>query len=183
MVVVGQIARAHGNRGQVIINVETDFPDLRFKVGGVLYLMGNVSPRPCRIASVRFQGGRPVVRFEGIETIGDAEVLAQQELRVPESTLPALPEGTYYQYQLIGCQVKTIAGSVVGTVVDVTGSVGVQRLVVSPEAKSDNEGYLSGDDADAIEVPLADRICVRVEPARGAIVIDPPDGLLELNCR
>ena len=181
MVVVGLIARAHGNRGHVIINLETDFPELRFQVGRIVYLNRGGRPRPCRISAVRFQAGRPVVALDGIETMSQAKALAQQELRVPESSLFSLPAGTYYQHELVGCEVMTTTGSVVGTVVEVRGGTGIKRLIVAPAARSGRNG-LKGED-DAIEVPLVDPICVRIEPARRAIVIDPPDGLLELNRR
>ena len=182
MVVVGRIARAHGNRGQVVVNLETDFPEDRFQAGRLVYVNSDGRPRPCRIAGVRFQAGRPVLALDGVETMSQAEALAQQELRVPEATLALLPEGTYYQHDLLGCEVTTTTGTVVGTVVGVRGTVGVNRLVVRPvERREKNDGF--GRDDDEIEVPLAEAICVSVDPARRVIVIDPPDGLLELNRR
>ena len=181
MVVVGRIARAHGNRGDVIVNLETDFPERRFQVGQTLYLNVDHGAHPYRIEAVRFQAGRPVVALGGVATISQAEALADQELRVPEATSPALPVGTYYQRDLVGCRVTTTAGAFIGTVVDVRGQAGVNRLVVEPVGRDRTDRGVGNDDE--IEVPLAEPICVSVEPARGAIVIDPPDGLLELNRR
>src|SRR5215471_10894285 len=93
---VGRVARAHGNRGQVIVNPETDFPDERFAVGTVLVVeqSGRIVER--RIASVRFQQGRPIVAFDGVETMNDAEALAGAELKVAAASLPPLPGNTYY---------------------------------------------------------------------------------------
>ena len=71
LLVVGRVARAHGNEGQVIVNPETDFPDERFAAGRVLWSSRRDDRRRRRIASVRFQQGRPIVGFEGVETMDD----------------------------------------------------------------------------------------------------------------
>ena len=182
MVVVGHIARAHGNRAQVIVNVETDFPERRFQPGRVVYRNADRGPQPCRIAAVRFHVGRPVLTLDGVETMSQAEALAGQELRVPEATLPPLPAGTYYQHDLVGCEVTTTTGTVVGTVVAVRGSAGANRLIVRPAGRDGTDGGIGGD-GDEIEMPLAEPICVRIEPKRKMVIVDPPDGLLELNYR
>ena len=88
---VGRIARAQGNKGQVIVNPETDFADERFKVGATL-LVG-ADERPMRITSVRFQQARPVIALEGVETIDAADSLAGAEVKVPAETLGDLPPG------------------------------------------------------------------------------------------
>ena len=182
MVVVGHIARAHGNRAQVIVNVETDFPARRFQPGRVVYRNADRGPQPYRITAVRFYAGRPVLTLDGVETMSQAEALAGQELRVPEATLPPLPAGTYYQHDLVGCEVTTTTGTVVGTVVAVRGSVGANRLIVRPAGRDGTDGGIGGD-GDEIEMPLAEPICVRIEPKRKMVIVDPPDGLLELNRR
>ena len=73
-------------------------------------------------------------------------------------------------------------GTVVGTVVAVRGSAGANRLIVRPASRDGTGGGLGGD-ADEIEMPLADPICVQIEPKRKMVIVDPPDGLLELNRR
>src|SRR5438132_8418323 len=80
MAVVGRIARAHGNRGQVIVNLETDFPEERFQAGGDLFIERGGHVERLRLASVRFQHDRPVIGIEGVESMDDAEALAGQEL-------------------------------------------------------------------------------------------------------
>src|ERR687892_686417 len=104
LVLVGRVARAHGNKGQVIVNPDTDFAEERFKIGEVLLVGPDASPRAIR--AVRFHQGRPVVALEGIDTMDDAEALAGAELKVPASDSGALPEGTFYHYDLIGCDVR-----------------------------------------------------------------------------
>ena len=173
MVVVGHVARAHGKRGQVIVNPETDFPEARFREGAVLVARVGPDTREVRITDVRFQGGRPVIALDGVATIDAAESLAGVELRVPEAALPTLPSGTHYQHELVGCVVTTVAGARVGTVAEIHGPPGAQRLIVRAADTSD-----AGRE---IDVPFVEAICVRVDTANRSIVIDPPKGLLELN--
>jgi 16S rRNA processing protein RimM len=165
---VGVVARAHGNRGSVIVNPETDFPDRRFRAGEVLLVgrgAGGLDAR--RIREVRFQQGRPIINLEGIETMNDAEALAGAELRVPASALEPLPEGTYYRHDLVGCEVRDLAGGLLGTVTAVEGPLERSHLVVAR-------------DAGEVMVPLVDGICVSVSVADRRIVVRPPEGLLDL---
>ncbi len=168
LLLVGRIARAHGNKGQVIVNPETDFPDERFAVGQVLTVEQGGEQTPRRIASVRFQQGRPIIALDGVETMNDAEALAGAELKVPASELAPLPERTYYRHDLIGCEVRTKDGQVVGKVTDVEGPLERSRLVIAARGGE-------------VMVPMVDTICVSVDPAARRIVIDPPAGLIQLN--
>lgn len=172
MIVVGRVARTHGRRGEVIVNLETDFPEQRFRRDGVLYADVAGELQSLRIDDVRFQSGRPVIAVEGFDSITQAESLVGHELRVPMAEQQPLPEGAYYEHALVGCEVSTVDGFLVGTVVAVQGVAGARRLLVQA-AGSDDE----------VDVPLADPICVRVEPDQKRVVIDPPPGLLELNRR
>ena len=168
MAVVGRIARAHGIRGQVIVNLETDFPDERFKPGATMYTERGGALTPLTVTTVRFQNGRPVIGLEGVGTMNDAEALAGLELRIPVEQLALLPEGSFYHHDLVGCQVVTRQGDVVGTVERVEGTTGGSRLVV---AGSRGE----------ILIPLAEDICPTIDVRAKRIVVEPPEGLLDLN--
>ena len=76
MAVVGRIARAHGNRGQVIVDPATDFPEERFKPGSVLHIRRGDATESLTIESVRFHRGRPIIGLAGIDTMDAAEALA-----------------------------------------------------------------------------------------------------------
>jgi 16S rRNA processing protein RimM len=168
MAVVGRIARAHGIRGQVIVNLETDFPDERFTPGATMYTERSGALTPLTLTTVRFQNGRPVIGVEGVETMSEAEQLAGLQLRVPLEQLARLPEDTFYHHDLVGCQVMTQDGQNVGMVEGVEGTFEGSRLVVSG-ARGE------------ILIPLAKDICRTIDVAGKRIVIDPPDGLLDLN--
>jgi 16S rRNA processing protein RimM len=166
LLLVGRVARTHGNRGQVIVNLETDFPEQRFRVGEQL-LVGPAGEER-EITEVRFHQGRPVIALRGIETMNDAEALAGAELKVRASAVPALPEGTFYRHDLVGCEVRDVNGTVVGRVTGVEGSLERSRLIVVG-------------DRGEVQIPLVAEICIRVDTTDRRIVINPPEGLIELN--
>ena len=147
MAVVGRVARAHGNRGHVIVNPETDFPESRFRAGAVLWMRREGRVGSVTIAAVRFHQGRPILELAGVGTMTEAE---------------------FYLHDLVGCRVTRRDGTPVGTVLRVEGDRAISRLVVDT-------------DGGEVLVPLAVEICVRIDPAAGEIVIEPPDGLLDLN--
>jgi 16S rRNA processing protein RimM len=170
LLLVGRVARPHGNRGQVIVNPETDFADERFRVGEVLLVGPEEGAVPRRITAARFHQGRPVLALEGIASMNDAEALAGADLWMPSSALPPLPPATYYRHDLVGCEVRDATDAAVGRVVDVQGPIERSHLVVDgPRGE--------------VLIPLVETICVRVDPAARVIVVDPPEGLLEVNER
>jgi 16S rRNA processing protein RimM len=123
-----------------------------------------------RVTTMRVHKGRPIIGIEGVETMNDAEELAGLELRVPPGELEPLPAGMYYRHDLVGCRVETTAGEAVGEVRAVEGDMGTSRLVVR---SADGE----------VLIPLAQAICVDIDIAARQIVIDPPEGLLDVNRR
>jgi 16S rRNA processing protein RimM len=170
LLLIGRVARAHGNRGQVIVNPETDFAEERFRVGQIVLVGPAVRPVARRITAARFHQGRPVVALEGVETMNDAEALAGFDLWMPAAQIPPLPAGTYYRHDLVGCEVRDVRGGIVGLVTDVHGPIDRCYLVVAG-ARGE------------VLIPLVEHICVTVDPAARVIVIDPPPGLVEANER
>lgn len=168
LVLVGRVVRTHGLRGDLVVQPETDFVAERFRVGAELWTRAGSRGEVLTIAAVRIQRDRPVVVFEGYESISAAEGLVGRELRVAESTLHPLGQGQYYGHQLVGCVVETMGGDEVGAVARVDSGAGGSRLVVRG-ARGE------------ILIPLAAGICREVDPAARRIRIDPPVGLLELN--
>ena len=168
-ILVGVVARTHGNRGEVVVNSETDFPEERFRAGAQLMTRRkDGSPATLEVATVRMHQRRPVILFAGVASMNDAELLAGLELRVPDDGGgDRLDEGEYYHRDLIGCAVVTESGEAVGQVTAVEGDRSATRLVVRSRR---NE----------VLIPLADEICT-VDVAAKRITVRPPEGLLELN--
>jgi 16S rRNA processing protein RimM len=170
LVLVGVVARPHGLRGHVIVNPETDFADERFAPGAQVLLMMDGRLRPLTVSSLRFHHGRPIVGFDGIESIEAVAPLAQHGVWIRDSDRAPLEAGRYYHSDLVGCRVETAAGIEVGEVVRVDEAGGSPLLAVE-------QGR------DEVLIPLAESICREIDPAGKRIVVDPPEGLLDLNAR
>jgi 16S rRNA processing protein RimM len=169
-ILIGVVARTHGNRGEVIVNAETDFPEERFREGAQLMTrLKDGSPATMEVATMRMHQGRPVILFKGVASMNDAELLAGRELRIAEieGAAELLGEGEYYHRDLIGCAVVTESGEPIGEVTAVEGDERATRLVVRSRR---NE----------VLIPLADAICT-VDLKGKRITVRPPEGLLELN--
>ena len=168
MVLVGRVARTHGLRGQVVVNPETDFVADRFQVGAQVWTRVGGRETALTIVGALVEGRRPILAFDGYATVEASGALAGAELRVPESSLQPLPDGSYYLHQLTGCRVETTEGALVGTVSRVDGGAGAAVLVV------DGAGG-------EVLVPLAQEICVGIDIGARVIRVRMPEGLLELN--
>lgn len=167
LLLVGRVARAHGNRGQVIVNPETDFADERFKPGNTLLVGPSGQAERRAIRDVRFHQGRPIVGFEGVETMNDAEALAGAELWMTAEAAGPLPDGTFYRHDLVGCDVVDAAGDRLGPVTAVEGTLDRSYLVVRMQA---------GD----VMIPMVAEFCVGVDLAARRITVQLPDGLLDI---
>jgi 16S rRNA processing protein RimM len=171
-VIVGRVGRPHGIRGDVVIGVRTDEPDLRFAVGATL----DASPpedaesanrKQLTVASARWHSGQLLVTFAGATDRTAAAELTGSWLSVDSSQLPETPDPDEFRdHELIGLSVRTPAGEAVGVVTDVL-HYGQDLLVVRRP------------DDDECLVPFVKAIVPEVDVAAGVLVIDPPPGLLD----
>lgn len=170
MIEVGRVVRPQGNRGEVVIASSTDFGAERFREGAVLHVLREGRVEPMTVTSSREYDGRWIVGYEGIASIDAAETLRGAPVRIPAEELTPLEAGRHYVHDLVGCRVETDTGAAVGSVSDVQFGTGVPLLVV--------------DDAGAeVLIPFTEAVCRSVDVAGKRIVIDPPEGLLEVNKR
>ena len=170
MVLIGRIARSHGLRGQVVIASDTDFGEERFAPGAKVWREDQGTLARLTVTEGYPVGDRWVVGFENVTTVEAAEALRGTELRIPEDARMPMGPGEYYLYDLVGCEVRTAAGVEVGRVQSVYTGAG---------------GALLGVDRDGAEVlvPLVKTMCPEIDVTARRIVIDPPEGLLEVNSK
>ncbi len=170
-VTVGRIGRPHGIRGEVVVGVRTDEPELRFAVGSRLDTDRD-GVGPVTVKAVRWQSGELIVRFDGIRDRTAAAELRGTWLSVDSDTLAA-PEDPdeFRDHELVGLSVRTAGGSVVGVVTDVLHH-GQDLLAVRPAAGAGTAEIL---------VPFVKAIVTDVDVAGGVLVIDPPPGLIDLD--
>jgi 16S rRNA processing protein RimM len=177
-IVVGRVGRPHGIRGEVVIGLRTDEPDLRFAVGASVDARSSPDDdgpddssagQPLRVASARWHSGQLLVAFAGITDRTAAAELTGSWLSVDSSQLPETGDPDEFRdHELIGLSVRTCAGDPVGVVTDVL-HYGQDLLVVR---RADGAG-------DECLVPFVKAIVPEVDVRAGVVVIDPPPGLLD----
>ncbi|HET9975024.1 MAG TPA: ribosome maturation factor RimM [Streptosporangiaceae bacterium] len=178
-VIVGRAGRPHGIRGEVVIGVRTDEPDLRFAVGAAVDVSSSPDEtdeadagpdRRLTIASKHWHSGQLLVSFAGIADRTAASELTGSWLSVDSSQLPDTGDPDEFRdHDLIGLNVRTAGGEPVGVVTDVL-HYGQDLLVVR---RADG-----GADGECL-VPFVKAIVPEVDVAAGLVVIDPPPGLLD----
>jgi 16S rRNA processing protein RimM len=162
--VVGRIGRAHGILGEATIEVQTDEPDSRFKVGNKLILD---SGRELIIKSSRWHNQILLLGFEGFNDRNQIEGLRDQSISF-EVDLSGLAPGEYHYQQLIGCQVYLQNNELIGEVKEVVKLPGQDLLSV---------------DKNGIEVliPMVKQIIISIDVLDKKIVVNPPEGLLDVT--
>jgi 16S rRNA processing protein RimM len=170
-VIVGRIGRPHGIRGELVIGVRTDEPDLRFAEGAILDTGrspdGPADGGQLTVASARWHSGQLLVAFAGVTDRTAAGELTGSWLSVDSGLLPELADPDEFRdHELIGLSVRTTAGDPVGVVTEVLHP-GQDLLVVR---RPDEQDCL---------VPFVTAIVPEVDVAGGVLVIAPPTGLLD----
>lgn len=169
-IIVGRIRKAHGVRGDVVVEALTDDPDLVFAAGRRL-LAGDTAGDPARdgqelriAASSPFKGGF-IVHFAEIDDRTIAERWRDRFLLAPANELPRLAEDEVYVHDLIGMRVELESGALVGSVADTYELPQGLALDVARERGS-------------VMIPY-DRVVTSVDREKRVIRIDPPAGLLD----
>jgi 16S rRNA processing protein RimM len=169
--IVGRVVKAHGVTGEVVVDVRTDDPELRFAPGAVLRAKGSDQrERNYAVEAVRPHGSRVLVRLAGVADRDAADALRGSLFVIDSADLPPIDEAdTYYDHQLEGLRVRTTDGRDIGTVAEVLHTAAGELLAVNR------------DQAAELLVPFVSAIVTSVSLEDRIIEIDPPEGLLELE--
>ena len=169
--VVGRVRRAHGVRGELVIEVMTDEPGAVYASGRRVF-GGSVdgdaeedAPELTVVETRPFKGGL-LVRFREIPDRSAAESWNGRHLLVPEEELAPLEEGQVYLHELKGMTVELSSGEVLGTVTDVFEVPQGLLLDIARERGT-------------VLVPFASDIVTDIDRERRVVRIDPPPGLLD----
>ncbi len=157
-----------GRRGEVAAELHSSIPGRLHPPMRLLALAANGSRRELQVEDVWPHKGLVVLKFAGVDSISDAELLAGCELQVPLAERAQLPPGTTYVSDLVGCMVFD-GGREVGPVADVTFGAGEAPLLVVRRGK---EEHL---------LPLAEAFLEALDVAQKQIHMRLPEGMLEVN--
>jgi 16S rRNA processing protein RimM len=168
LISVARIVRPQGRRGEVIADLLTDFPERFAGLGDIRLRLSTGETSILKLEGSWLHKGRIVLKFAGCDEIAQAEALRDALILVTRDQLVELPADTYYDFDLVDCEVITKDALSVGRV------TGVQRYGAAP--------LLAVQDDEKREhlIPFTLNICVEIDVVRKRIVIDPPEGLLEL---
>ena len=171
-VIVGLVRRAHGIRGELVVESLTDSSEAVFAPGRRLLagtVSGDRSPKgeTLSITEARpFKGGW-ILAVEEIDDRNAAELWRDRYLLLPPEELPPRQEGEVYIHELLGMRVEDLAGAPLGTVRDVYELPQGLALDVGHEART------------SIILPFREEIVKRVDLAERRLVVEPPEGLID----
>lgn len=168
LIIVARAVRTRGLKGELVADVLTDFPE-RFEHISELTGVGSSGDRKqLELERYWFQNDRMVLKFTGYDTVESANALVGYQFGLPEAERVQLPKDEYYDWELEGCAVENKPNSIIGKVREVMKTGGVPLLVIEDEAGRENL------------VPMVQSIVVEIDILRKKILIDAPDGLLDL---
>lgn len=171
--VVGHLNKAHGTRGELFLWPLTTDPDEAFAAGVELYLADEAGEKPdSAFAEIRVRAVRPfkrgfLIRLEGIDSRDQAEWLAGRYVLRPLADVRPLADGEIFYHDLLGMRVESGDGEEVGEVVEVYELNPVDLLEVARESGT-------------VLIPLARDMVRRLDREAKRLVMDLPDGLLDL---
>ena len=159
-ITIGKVLAAWGTTGKVKVEVATDFPQ-RFAPLSTVY----VNRQPMTIESAEWQKGKAIVKFDTTDSIEGAQQLCGQLVEIHHSQVYPLPEGQYYHFQLIGLEVWTTQGELVGSITEVLTGEG-------------NDNYVVRGAKGEVLIPAIDDVVKAVDLDRGRMTIEAIEGLL-----
>jgi len=167
-ITIARIVKTRGNRGEVVVYSLTDFPN-RFDVLEEVWLeFENKRLEKIKLDFTWEHKGRRILKFAGVDTISSAEKLIGCLVQVAENQAIQLPRGTYYDHDLIGCSVEDNRGNILGVVDYILRIPGNNQLVVKDLDKE-------------FMIPAVENICIQISIDKKKIIIDPPEGLMDLD--
>ncbi len=161
--IVGRVLAPWGRRGEVRVEILTDFPERFSQLEEVLVGDERV---PYRLEAARLQRGYAILKLFGVDATEEAEALRGALLYIPVSEAMPLEAGQYYQYQILGLDVWTVAGRHLGRVSEIleTGA---------------NDVYVVRQDGREVLIPAVADVVQEVDLERQRLVVTLPPGLLE----
>jgi 16S rRNA processing protein RimM len=169
LISVARAVRTRGLKGEIVADLLTDYPERFDDVGKMIALSPTGERKVVELESFFFQNGRIVMKIAGCDTIEAAREFTGYDFCVSEADRVLLAEGEYYDFDLEGCSVQLANGENVGRVQRILKTGGAEILVIAAPNGAE------------LLVPLAESIVIEIDIAGKRIVIDPPEGLLELS--
>jgi len=168
LIIVARAVRTRGLKGELLADVLTDFPERFERVSQLTGVSASGERKHFELENHWFQNDRMVLKFAGYDSIESATGLVGYEFGLPLTERVELAEDEFYDWELEGCLVENSLGLTIGKVREVMRTGGVELLVVENEERGE------------IFVPMVASIVTEIDVSGKKILIDPPEGLLDL---
>ncbi len=136
---VGKIVNTHGIKGEVRVISKTDFAEERYKPGNTLYLFAEGAAEPIKVtvSAHRLHKQFHLLQFKEMPSLNEVEHLRNMVIKVPEEDLGELEEDEFYFHEIIGCEVVSEDGELIGTVKEILTPGANDVWVVARKGKKD----------------------------------------------
>jgi len=167
-IALGIIRKAHGVRGEASVESWSDSPERFTEVSSVtLVSPDEASTRDAAIESVRLHAGRALVKFAGLDSPEEVQLLQNWTVEIPSAEARTLGEDEYFLHDLVGLTLIDGDGTHRGNVIEIEETGGGLLLVVEgPKGRFD--------------VPFAADICTKVDLDAKTIAVNLPAGIEDL---
>ena len=164
---LGKIVRKHSFRGEVVVKLDTDEPELYADLNAVFVDLGK-NFLPFFIEKSLLQKGNQLrVKFEDVSTEADAEAILKADVYLPLDLLPKLTGNKFYYHEVIGFTIEDVN----------FGKVGIISGINDSTAQPLFEVY-NGDTE--LLIPMIDAFIKKVDRKNKTITIETPEGLIEM---
>jgi 16S rRNA processing protein RimM len=167
---IGKILAPHGVAGLLKVYPYTDFPE-RCALLKEVTVEQKGKRRRKTVEKAVVYGRFWLIKFAGVDTREEAALLAGAVLLIPKAERIPLPAGVYYVDQVVGLKVYTTDGELLGRVTRVISTGGHDLYAVKKEPNRDGAEFL---------VPAVKKFVKSIDPDGGKMVVELPDGLLDL---
>ncbi len=168
LVELGRVQKPHGLKGELCIELYADSPFLFEGIKRVYLQLPGKKPKPCELLEWRPHQGRALILVDRCQGRDQAEAWRGAEVLARERDLPEPDEDEVSPEELIGLPVVHANGTRVGTLADIQDVAGQELW------------FIHDDEGREILLPAVEEFVLDIDLDEGVIVIDPPEGLLEL---
>jgi 16S rRNA processing protein RimM len=163
---LGQIIKAHGLKGQIVAEFDVDHPE-QFKKLESVFLEINQKLIPFFIEEISVLKSKAILKFEDIEKVEDTKPLIKKILYLPLDLLPESDSDEFDYEHIIGFKVRDNNLGELGTVEDILERAGQDLIIMNYQEKE-------------VLIPIDESIILEVDEVNKVLLVDLPDGLLDL---
>ncbi len=165
---LGKIVKKYSYKGEVVLKLDTDKPDIYENLDAVFLDLGK-NLLPFFIESSLLQKGNQMrIRFEDVNNEADADAILKTDVYLPLNLLPKLTGNQFYFHEIIGFMLEDVHFGEVGIITSINDKTAQDLFVIE---KDDSE----------ILIPMIDDFIQKIDRENKKVIVETPEGLIEMN--